>query len=64
MEIRENIGVGTNIRINKIVLILGVGGIGSIVLIDLLRVGVKKAIIVDYDKVEIHNVNRQLAYSL
>ena len=42
----------------KVVLVLGVGGIGSIVLINLLRVGVKKIIIVDYDVVEIHNINR------
>ena len=34
------------------------GGLGSVVLIDLLRLGVKKIIIVDKDVVEEHNLNR------
>lgn len=46
------------------VLILGVGGLGSVVLMNVLRLGVKKAIIVDYDVVDIHNLNRQIMYGL
>jgi tRNA A37 threonylcarbamoyladenosine dehydratase len=45
-------------------LIMGVGGLGSVVMIALLRLGVKKIIIVDYDVVDNHNMNRQLMYSV
>jgi molybdopterin/thiamine biosynthesis adenylyltransferase len=43
---------------------MGVGGLGSVVMIALLRLGVKKIIIVDYDVVDNHNMNRQLMYSV
>ena len=46
------------------VLILGVGGLGSVVLMNVLRLGVKKVIIVDYDVVDIHNLNRQIMYGV
>lgn len=45
-------------------LILGVGGLGSSVLMNVLRLGIKKAIIVDYDVVDIHNLNRQIMFSI
>jgi molybdopterin-synthase adenylyltransferase len=44
------------------VLLLGVGGLGSAVAINLLRLGVKKLFLVDYDIVDHHNLNRQLLY--
>ncbi|CAK81833.1 unnamed protein product (macronuclear) [Paramecium tetraurelia] len=47
----------------QIVLILGVGGIGSVATTNLLRLGVKKIFLVDYDHVELHNLNRQILYS-
>jgi molybdopterin/thiamine biosynthesis adenylyltransferase len=31
---------------------------------NLLRLGVRKIIIVDYDKVDLHNLNRQFMYTL
>lgn len=43
---------------------MGVGGLGSVVMIALLRLGVKKIIIVDYDVVDNHNMNRQLMFSV
>lgn len=43
---------------------MGVGGLGSVTLINLLRLGIKKCILVDYDTVDIHNLNRQLMYGL
>lgn len=46
------------------VLVLGVGGLGSVVLMNVLRLGVKKTIIVDYDAVDLHNLNRQIMYGL
>lgn len=44
------------------VLVLGVGGLGSVVLMNVLRLGVKKVIIVDYDVVDVHNLNRQIMF--
>jgi molybdopterin/thiamine biosynthesis adenylyltransferase len=46
------------------VLVLGLGGLGSVVLMSILRLGVKKAIVVDYDVVEQHNLNRQILYTV
>jgi molybdopterin/thiamine biosynthesis adenylyltransferase len=45
------------------VLILGVGGLGSIVALNLLRLGVGRIFLIDYDVVDIHNLNRQLLFS-
>lgn len=53
-----------NILSQQTVLILGVGGLGSIVMINMLRLGVKKLIIFDYDVVDTHNMNRQLMFGL
>lgn len=44
------------------ILLLGLGGGGSNILTLLVGVGVKKIIIVDYDKVEENNLGRQLLY--
>lgn len=43
--------------------ICGVGGVGSIIPLSLVRSGVKKLILVDFDKVDPSNLNRQLAYN-
>jgi molybdopterin/thiamine biosynthesis adenylyltransferase len=45
------------------VLVLGVGGIGSIVLAGLAGLGVGCAIIADHDRVEVKNLARQFLYS-
>lgn len=45
------------------VLLLGVGGLGSVIMMNLLRLGIKKLIIVDYDVVDVHNLNRQIMFS-
>ena len=44
---------------NKVVGIAGVGGLGSNIAISLLRAGVQRFIIADYDRVELSNLNRQ-----
>jgi molybdopterin/thiamine biosynthesis adenylyltransferase len=46
------------------VLVLGLGGLGSVVLTSILRLGVKKVLVVDYDVVEVHNLNRQILYTV
>lgn len=45
-------------------MILGIGGLGSVVMMNLLRLGIKKLIIIDYDIVDIHNLNRQIMFSV
>lgn len=46
-----------NIR-NYAVLIVGIGGVGSVVAEMLTRCGLGKLILYDYDKVELANMNR------
>ncbi|MCX6169185.1 MAG: sulfur carrier protein ThiS adenylyltransferase ThiF [Ignavibacteriales bacterium] len=48
---------------NKCVCIAGCGGLGSNAAVALARVGVGKLIIVDYDKIEENNLNRQYFFS-
>jgi molybdopterin/thiamine biosynthesis adenylyltransferase len=43
-------------------LVLGVGGLGSTISMDLCRLGVKAIVIVDMDIVDEHNLNRQILY--
>jgi molybdopterin/thiamine biosynthesis adenylyltransferase len=45
-------------------LCLGVGGLGSTVASSLCRIGVRKVILVDYDVVDSHNLNRQILYHI
>ncbi|MFA6755933.1 MAG: ThiF family adenylyltransferase [Bacilli bacterium] len=42
--------------------ICGVGGVGSIIPLTLVRTGVKNITIIDFDKVDASNLNRQIAY--
>ena len=43
---------------------LGLGGVGSIVPISLIRSGFKNLTIVDFDRVNEYNLNRQIAYDI
>ena len=45
---------------NKTVLILGVGGVGGYVVESLARSNIGTLILVDYDKVDVTNINRQI----
>ena len=49
-----------NILKEKKVLVLGVGGVGGYVVEALVRSGINNIIIVDFDKVDITNINRQI----
>ena len=42
------------------VIIYGIGGVGSFVCEALARAGIEKLILVDYDKIELTNLNRQI----
>lgn len=44
----------------KSVLVLGIGGVGGYVVESLVRSGIGKIIIVDYDKIDETNINRQI----
>lgn len=44
--------------------VIGLGGVGSIVPISLIRSGFENLIIIDGDKVDASNLNRQIAYDL
>lgn len=47
---------------NAKVAVLGLGGVGSHVLLDLIAIGFEDIRIVDFDRVELSNLNRQILY--
>lgn len=59
---REELLIGDKINIlkNKTILVLGLGGVGGYVVESLARCGIGNLILVDYDKVDITNINRQI----
>lgn len=54
------IGDKINLIKNKTVLIIGLGGVGGYALESIVRSGIEKIIIVDYDIVDETNLNRQI----
>ena len=54
------IGDKINLIKNKTVLIIGLGGVGGYALESIVRSGIEKVIIVDYDIVDETNLNRQI----
>ncbi len=48
--------------IDSSILILGLGGLGSHLLFDLAGLGIGKVVGLDFDKVELSNLNRQILY--
>lgn len=59
---REELLIGDKINIlkDKTILVLGLGGVGGYVTESLVRCGIGNLILVDYDKVDITNINRQI----
>ena len=59
---REELLIGDKINIlkDKTILVLGLGGVGGYVTESLSRCGIGNLILVDYDKVDITNINRQI----
>ena len=49
-----------NLIKNKTVLVIGLGGVGGYSVETLVRCGIENIIIVDYDRVDITNINRQI----
>ena len=45
---------------NSNILVLGIGGVGGYVIETLIRSGIENITIVDYDKIDISNINRQI----
>ena len=54
------IGDKINLLKEKSILILGLGGVGGYVVETMARCGIGNLILVDYDKVDITNINRQI----
>ena len=48
---------------DKIILVIGIGGVGGTALESLARSGFKKFILIDADKVDISNLNRQILFT-
>lgn len=59
---REELLIGDKIDIlkSKTILVLGLGGVGGYVTESLARCGIGNLMLVDYDKVDITNINRQI----
>ncbi len=59
------IGKKNLLKIKNIkILVLGIGGVGSYVVESLVRNGISNIIIVDFDKIDITNLNRQVMTNL
>ena len=56
-------GWNQNIIANLKCLVLGVGGLGTCIAMDLCRLGVKEISLLDYDIVDYHNLNRQILFN-
>ena len=48
---------------NKTVVVIGLGGVGGTALEALARSGIKKFVLIDFDKVDESNLNRQILYT-
>lgn len=44
----------------KVIMIIGIGGVGGYIIESLARSGIENFILIDYDKVDITNINRQI----
>ena len=47
-------------KIDKFYIVIGLGGVGSKVVMDLIRAGVQKIKVIDYDLVTLSSLNRML----
>jgi molybdopterin/thiamine biosynthesis adenylyltransferase len=59
---RSNYSMQERLRDCKVTL-LGLGGVGSHLSLDLLGIGIRDLRVVDFDKVELSNLNRQILYT-
>lgn len=48
---------------NKVILVIGVGGVGGTALEAMARTGIKKFVLIDCDVVDISNLNRQVLFT-
>ena len=59
---REELLIGNKISElkDKTILVVGIGGVGGYVVESMVRAGIGHLILVDFDTVDITNINRQL----
>lgn len=64
IDTRSKLLLGDNFSLikNFKIVVIGLGGVGSIVPLSLVRSGVKNLLLIDGDKVDATNLNRQMAY--
>lgn len=64
IDIRSKLLLGDDFSLikNFKIVVIGLGGVGSIVPLSLVRSGVKNLLLIDGDKVDATNLNRQMAY--
>jgi len=48
---------------NKTVLVVGCGGLGNIISTTISCIGLKKIYLIDFDRIEVHNIHRQFQFS-
>ncbi len=49
-----------NLIVSKVVVVVGLGGVGGYAAESLVRSGIKKIILIDYDDISVSNLNRQI----
>jgi molybdopterin/thiamine biosynthesis adenylyltransferase len=59
----ELLGSKQKLLENKKILIVGAGGLGNTLATIISCIGLEKIIIIDFDKIEIHNIHRQIQFT-
>ena len=58
----EILGTHQKILSDKSVVVVGAGGLGNIVMSEIGCIGLKEIYLIDFDKIEIHNIHRQFQF--
>lgn len=64
LDLQKHISIFNPHDFDEPIAIIGVGAVGSVVALELAKLGLEKLIIYDFDKVEAHNIPNQLIYGV